>query len=184
MDINNIQKIVKSNGIVFLSYGESISQSLISAMTEALEKEAEEQNINMGISSNLFTIFVELSQNMMNYSKSKDENCTKIVPGGLIIVSKDEDNYYIHSQNVVSAADKEKIEPKIIEVQNLDRDAIRKRYRELRKSGQNTHEKGGGIGFYEIAKRCNGIEYSFEPINKSKELFYIKTRIALIKETK
>ena len=99
-------------------------------MTESLEKEAEEHDRNMGIANNLFTIFVELSQNMMNYSKSKDEDCTKVVPGGLIIVSKDMENYYVHSQNIVSIEDKEKIEPKLIEIQGLDRDGLKKRYRE------------------------------------------------------
>ena len=61
-----------------------------------------------------------------------------------------------------------KIEPKPLEIQSLDKNGIRKRYRELRKSGANTHEKGGGIGFYEIAKRCNKIEYSFTQINENR----------------
>jgi hypothetical protein len=180
MNISEVQSLVEKDGIVFISYGGFLSQSLISAMTEALEKEAEYSEISMGISNNIFTIFIELSQNMMNYSKSKDENCREITPGGLIVVSKDINNekYYIHSQNIISIDDKEKIEPKLIEIESLDKNGIKERYKELRRSGKNTHGKGGGIGFYEIAKRCDKLEFDFKEINSDKYYFHVKTTIS------
>ena len=176
MDINAVQKMVDNDGIIFLSYGGYLSQALIAAMTEALEKEAEANNVNMSVSNNIFTIFIELSQNMMNYSKSINPLHDESTPQGLILVSKDANyNYHIHSQNIVSLEDKEKIEPKLLEIQSLDKDGIKKRYRELRKSGKNTHEKGGGIGFYEIAKKCDKIEYDFSKIKEDRYYFHIKT---------
>ena len=182
MNMSEVQRLVEDDGIIFLTFGGFLSQTLISGMTEALEKEAEANDVSMGISSNIFTIFIELSQNMMNYSKSKDPECREIEPGGLIIVSKDkEGNYYINSQNIVSIEDKEKMEPKLVEVTTLDRDAIKKRYKELRRSGQGVHAKGGGIGFYEIAKRCDKIEYHFRDINENKFYFQIKTKINIKK---
>jgi hypothetical protein len=182
MNIEEVQKLVESDGIIFLSYGGFLSQTLIAGMTEALEKEAEANNVHMSISNNIFTIFIELSQNMMNYSKNSDLKNDIIVPGGLIVVSKDDEgNYYINSQNIISINDKEIIEPKLLEIKTLNRDEIKKRYRELRRSGRNTHEKGGGIGFYEIAKRCDKIEYKFTTINENKFYFHIKTKININK---
>jgi len=175
MDMLKIQKMVDDGGIVFLSYGGFLSQTLIAGMTEALEKETESNNLSMSISSNLFTIFIELSQNMMNYSKTKEANDNSLQAEGLILVSRDKKNYYVHSQNIVSAEDKEKIEPKLKEIQTLSKSEIKKRYRELRKSGKHTHDKGGGIGFYEIAKRCDALEYDFQQINEDKYYFHIKT---------
>ncbi|RLA81472.1 MAG: hypothetical protein DRG78_09205 [Epsilonproteobacteria bacterium] len=152
-------------------------------MTEALENETEKNNVGMGIANNIFTIFIELSQNMMNYSKNKNKDCRVIAPGGLIVVSKStEGNYFINSQNIVSIEDKEKIEPKLLDIVALDRDGIKRRYKELRRSGKNTHEKGGGIGFYEIAKRCDKVEYNFEKINEDKFYFHIKTEVKIKKE--
>jgi len=177
MDINAVQKMVDNDGIIFLSYGGYISQALISAMTEALEREAEDNNIDMSASNNIFTIFIELSQNMMNYSKSLQDSIHQ-TSQGLILVSKDSQyNYHIHSQNIVSQADKEKIEPKLLEIQSLDKAGIKKKYRELRKSGKGTHAKGGGIGFYEIAKKCDSIQYDFTPIKEDRCYFHIKTTI-------
>jgi len=178
MDINAVQKMVDNDGIIFLSYGGYLSQALISAMTEALEKEAEENGVSMSVSNNIFTIFIELSQNMMNYSKSLNPNSEIGKTQGLILVSKDKNyNYHIHSQNIVSQDDKEKIEPKLLEIQSLDKDGIKKRYRELRKSGRDTHSRGGGIGFYEIAKKCDAIAYDFTNIQEDRYYFHVKTTI-------
>lgn len=183
MNINDVQKLVENDGIIFLSYGGFLSQTLIAGMTEALEKEAKANSVSMGVSNNIFTIFIELSQNMMNYSKSQYANCREIDPGGLIVVSKDkESNYYIQSQNIVSIEDKEKMLPKLEDVTTLDRDGIKKKYKELRRSGKDTHGKGGGLGFYEIAKRCDKVEYNFTDINEDKLYFHLKIKIDINKK--
>ena len=178
MDISEVRNLVKQDGIVFLSYGGFLSQGLISAMTEALEKETENNDISVGIANNIFTIFIELSQNMMNYSKDKIEFSEELKAEGLIIVCKDEKNdYRIDSQNIINKADRDKIEATILDINSLDRDGVKKRYRELRKSGKNTHGKGGGIGFYEIAKRCEKIECEFTKINEDKLYFHFTSYI-------
>ncbi len=180
MNIDAVKAIIEKDGIVFLTYGGFLSQALIVGMTEALEKEAENSELSIGESTDIFTIFIELSQNMMNYSKSIEEGSSRNKSEGLIIVGRcDEDNrhYYVLSQNVIGLKDKEKIEPKLQEIERMNKDELKKRYRELRKSGKDTHEKGGGIGFYEIAKRSDKIEYGFTPINSQKYYFQFKAYI-------
>lgn len=183
MNIEHIRDIVDKEGIVFLTYGGFLSQALIAGMTEALEKEAASNDLSMGESNNIFTIFIELSQNMMNYSKTKIKNCEKVESEGLIVVGKSETNeYFIQSQNIVSFKDKEKIKPKLDEILSMNKDEIKKRYRELRRNGKNSHEKGGGIGFYEIGKRADKIEYDFIEINSDKFYFQFKAYIQTNKE--
>ena len=77
----------------------------------------------------------------------------------------------LENLSMIEIEDKEKIEPKLIEIQGLDKAGIKKRYRELRRSGENTHGKGGGIGMYEIAKVSDEIIYQFEAINEVKYYF-------------
>lgn len=182
MNVDNIQNQVDKDGIIFLSYGGFLTQTLIAGMTEALEQETKYNNLNIGVSSNIFTVFIELSQNVMNYSKSKNEDSNEVRSDGLIIVGKDEDgSYYIHSQNIIAKEDKEKIEPKLIEIQSMNRDEIKKRYRELRRSGKEKHHKGGGIGFYEISKRSDEIKYKFKKINENKYYFHFISKIIVKK---
>ena len=54
MNIQNVQKIVEDDGIIFLSYGGFLSQTLITGMTEALEKEAKTHDVSMGVSNKIY----------------------------------------------------------------------------------------------------------------------------------
>lgn len=183
MNVDNIQNMVEEDGIIFLSYGGFLTQTLIAGMTEALEKEAEYNDLNMGISSNIFTIFIELSQNVMNYSTHRNSDSKEVKSEGLIVVGKDDSgNYYIHSQNIVGQEDKDKIEPKLQELLGMERDDIKTRYRELRRSGKDSHGKGGGIGFYEIAKRSDEIQFEFKKVNEDKYYFHFISRVNINKE--
>ena len=179
MNFDKLENTLNENGVVFLSYGGFLSQTLIAGMTEALEKEAESNDISMRVSNNIFTIFIELSQNMMNYSKDKKREDGTFDSKGIIVVGFDHPTncYYVMSRNIVSKADKERIEPKIQKAVQLDREDLKKLYRELRKSGLDKHNKGAGIGFIEIAKRCDFLEYRFDPIREDRFYFSVKTVI-------
>lgn len=178
MNTQRLEAILQEDGIVFLTYGGFLTQSLIVGMTEALEKESESAQLSMSNSNNIFTIFIELSQNMMNYSKAITESEETFDPKGMIVVGKNSDEeYYILSQNVIDLSDKEKIEPKLKEILKSDLATIKRLYKEARRSGKDTHHRGGGIGFYEIAKRAKSIEYDFTLIQNDK--FYFKFKATL-----
>jgi hypothetical protein len=137
---------------------------------------------NMSLMGTISTITIEYCQNMMNYSKNEEVGSRQIVPAGEIEVQLINDEYYeIIARNIISIEDKQKIEPKLQEIQSLDKAGIKKRYRELRKSGQNTHQKGGGIGMYEIAKVSNKIIYEFKPINEDKFYFMMGSVVGMKK---
>jgi len=175
MDTKRLEKILNDDGIVFLTYGGFLTQSLIVGMTEALEKESEYSDLSMKTSHNIFTIFIELAQNMMNYTKSRQQGDVKFDPKAMIIVGKNsEDKYYIISQNIILASDKNNVEPKLQEIVATDIEGIKKLYKEARRSGKYRHSKGGGIGFYEIAKRSSKIKYDFEALNNNTFNFKFK----------
>jgi len=162
------QEIVKYKGI--------ITQNVIASCMDNIEAKIKELSLKNIIS----TITIEYCQNMMNYSKNEDINSRQIVPIGAIEVENLNNEYYeIIATNIVSIDDKLKIEPKLLDIQSLDKEGIRKRYLEFRKSGQNTHEKGGGFGMYEIAKVSNSIEYRFKKINEDKYYFTMKSIVRI-----
>ena len=181
MHINQIRTIMKDDGIIFLTYGGILSQTLISGMIEALEKEAENNDLKMSVANNIFTIFIELTQNMMNYSTRNDKDIETNTDGLILVAKKNKENYehyLIHSNNIVSKDAKEKLEPKLKEVISLNKEGLKKRYRQLRREGKNKHSRGAGIGFFEIAKRCDTICYTFEAINENQ--FYFNLNITII----
>ncbi len=159
---------------IIFNHDGKITQEIIANNIEILEKSIE----NMGIMGKIATVTVELSQNMMTYSKSKDINCSEIVSEGSLEISKEDDTYFIKSKNIINLEDKIRIEPKLQEIKLLDSSGIKKKYKELRKSGENAHDNNGGIGFLEIAKQCTIFDYEFETINEERFYFILKTTVA------
>ena len=152
---------------ILLEYDGVLTQNIISHNVDILEHTV----TNINIVGKLSTIVIELTQNMMNYSKTKDPHSTDIRPAGFIQVSYKDNIYTIKTKNIISLKDKDKIEPKLREITNMSMVEIKQLYKRLRKSGENAHTKGGGIGFYEVAKLCSSIKYQFEPINQDKYYF-------------
>lgn len=179
MAFEDLETILQKNGIVFLNYGGYLTQSLISSMTNALELEAESKDISMKISGHIFTIFIELSQNMMNYAKSKQGYEKSLASKGLIVVGmeEDENKFYILSRNIIDADDKDVVEARLLEIEGLSKEELRELYRKRRKEGKEKHDKGAGIGLIEIAKRCDEIEHSFQPVGDNQYFFTLKTSI-------
>lgn len=180
MCFNDLNKLISDKGILYLSYGGFLSQSLISGMTDALEHKGQARGLNMNTSNAISIIFIEITQNIMNYATSKQDDEYDYVSEGLVLVGKDEgsENFYVYSQNIIAKDDMEKIRPRLERILFLSKEEIKKEYKELRRNGRHTHGKGAGIGFYEIAKKSKSIEFEFIQISEHKYCFQFKSLIA------
>jgi len=165
MNLQGLDEEFKNDGIVFLAYDGFITQSLIVAMTEALEKESDK--LSLTTRTNILTIFIELTQNMMNYSKSQKDLPSQNDGKGMILVGyiNETKQYYLMSKNFVNSDDKMYIPGLLENITSLNSEELRQYYRQVRKLGKDKHEKGAGIGFIEIARRCENIIYNFEALD-------------------
>jgi len=178
MEVLNYDHFIDDNEIVFMTYVGFITQTLLTGMVESLEHEKEFSDIPSNCAHNIFTVFIEMTQNIIKYAKSEVKKESSYKSNGLIVVGKYVNkNYFVHSQNVVFEGDIETISKRIDEINKLSSDEIRKKYRELRRNGRHLHDKGAGIGFYEIAKRAVNIEYKFTKLNDDKYYFYLTAEI-------
>jgi len=160
---SKINRELEKENLIFFSYGGIFTQTLIVSLSDVLEKEGEYNDVDMSSLNKLFVVFVEISQNIMKYSPSTEK--------GMIAVSSDDNSYKIFGANVITKEQKEVIAKRLDEISGLNKDEIRKRYKELRKSGIYSHDKGGGIGFYEIARKSDHIEYEF--IEDSNKIWFL-----------
>jgi len=164
--------ILNNDSELLLSYSGVFTQSLIAGMTGVLEKEIEASELPMKISNNIFVIFIELAQNIMNYAK-KTNSKDKTDPKGIITVHKQENTYSICTQNIITQDDKNKIEPLLKFIVSASEDAIKQQYKDIRKQNRNSEEKGSGLGFLEVAKKTQNIQYSFKDKGKNSFSFEI-----------
>jgi len=179
MNISKIRNVMSEEGIVF-SFSGMISQSLTSFMVETAKDQLDEKGEDSKMTRNMFLVAVEQLQNIMSYSKEKNvhDGSRYTSPGVMVIgYSEDKKKYYVNSSNEIVLEDKIKVSQRIDHINSLEKNSLRKYLREKLRSAEDTHERGAGVGFIEMAKRSSEkLEYDFEKIG-GKLYFHIKTYI-------
>ena len=157
-----------------------MSQDVLTSFMETMERKL--GNID-GISkaNNIFAVFVEMVQNIISYSSDSEYvTQTQKQSYGIMILGYDKElgKYFIKSGNKVCNDDAAKITERIDELKDLDKDELKALYKELRKSGENSHERGGGLGFLEIQRKSTmPLKYMFEKIDEKYQFFCLKSLI-------
>jgi len=170
ISIDKLESILKEE-IIFLTYGGMFTQPLIAGMTSVLEKEVEDADLSMRRSNNIFVVFIELAQNIMNYSK-KMKNDHSLDSKGLIFVGKnDSDDYFVCSQNIITYSDRDMMMERLDSIKSSSEDEIKSLYRETRRASRDRDDGGAGLGFLEIAKKVKNIEFEFDEISEDRLYF-------------
>ena len=152
-----------------LCFSGVITQEVLATFGDLIEMKLQDGFPQMTIARNIFAVFVELTQNMMSYSSDStttDEG-RRSSPGIIIIgFDVDKNKFFVKSGNSVKAEAKERVSQRIDAIKNLNQDELKAVYKEARKSGRNSHERGGGLGFIEIQRKCSEpVEYRFDKID-------------------
>lgn len=160
--------------LTFMCYSGYFSQKVILALIDALEVQSKDVQINKSISKKLYITFIELFQNIMKYSKkdyTNNQNSEKIV------IKHNQESYFVTSINIINAESLQKVQTTLQEIVKLDKKEVTKRYNDLRKSGENTHLNGGGIGLYQIARKADAISYNIEKSDTNESTLTITVQI-------
>ena len=178
-NLYTFKKDLDKEGVIFCFSG-IMSQDVLTSFMKTMERKL--GNID-GISkaNNIFAVFVEMVQNIMSYSSDSEYvTQTQKQSYGIMILGYDKElgKYFIKSGNKVCNDDAAKITERIDELKDLDKDELKALYKELRKSGKYSHERGGGLGFLEIQRKSTmPLKYRFEKIDEKYQFFCLKSLI-------
>jgi anti-sigma regulatory factor (Ser/Thr protein kinase) len=166
-----IDKKSEINEKEIFRYEGVITQNVISMSIDNIESSVD----NLTVMSKLSTLTIEMCQNIMNYSNFNGKKSHGYIEIREISTNH-ETKYEIITKNMVSKEEKTIIESRLNEILNLTKEGVKQRYKELRRNEKYKHEKGGGIGLYEIAKTADNLQYSFEE-KQNGYLFVFKAEI-------
>ncbi|GAB6189906.1 SiaB family protein kinase [Marinitoga arctica] len=158
--ILDIKKYISNNNIIMTFIG-PFSQGIIEEIGHALrEYVKKDKNINAS-SNNVFSVFIEQSQNIKNYERILSEK-EKNNLDSILIIGKSNYYYTISSGNVIRKDDKDFLKSYIDYLNSLDKDEIKKLYKKKLRESINSKTGGAGLGFLEMAKRASEkFEYDF-----------------------
>lgn len=179
--MNHIQKFyeqLKKEGIIF-SFSGPVSQSLLEGIGETLRQKMSLEETSTSVTQKVFSIFVEVMQNVINYSAEKGP-CAEDEPDlkfGILIIGKRDEHFYIHCGNYITQDQKAPLTDKLTKVQAMDKDELKKFYKEQRRKQAADGSKGAGLGFIEMARKATQpIDFELVPVG-SGQFFFVVTAV-------
>jgi len=117
--------------------------------------------LSSSLREKVFSIFVELAQNVCSYSQEKVNvsNSQKNVGIGSFHLLENSDFVYINTTNPVTREQLENLEKRIEKINQLDRKGLRALKMDFREQAIDTRTNSGNVGLIEVAlKSGNPIE--------------------------
>lgn len=180
MEIHNFYKLKKDlleDGIV-LSFSGQFSQGIIKELAKALKEAIQSEKLVETISYNIFSIFIEQTQNITNYFQFRKDETPEFYNSSMIIIGKDESNYYLFSTNMICKEDIPKLSEKLVFITNSDKQEIKKAYMKQLRAERPDNQNNAGLGLYDIAKRATGtVNYLFEEKDERYSFFTLQVNI-------
>lgn len=175
----DIQRMLGATKILTCFSGR-FSQGLIEEMGEAVKKHMESEEQPRNDIFNVFSIFIEQTQNIKNYMSSKvdHESLPMLSNSSIVCIGKDDYEYFIWSGNIIENTDIAPLEAKLSIVQKSSKDELKKLYKEVIKQQFDPSKSGAGIGLIDIGRKASKpIEYSFEKIDDKFSYYEIKVLV-------
>ncbi len=178
MNMLVFKEILEKEGIIF-SFSGTISQNILSSIAETLEKELHTTGIPFSLIQNIFAVFTEQMQNIMSYSYERIHLGDNVFESpGICVVGYDQTIkcFFVSSANVMDPSNEPQLRKKLDKIISMDKSQLKEYYKALRRSGKESHGRGAGLGFLEMAKKSTRpLEYSITHLDEKRSFFEIKT---------
>lgn len=178
-EIQKFYEQLKKEGIIF-SFTGPVSQSLLEGIGATLRQKMSLEETSTGVTQKVFSIFVELMQNIINYSAEKGAGGDQEpdLRFGILVIGKHDNHFYIQCGNYIDHSQKAPLTEKLTRIQSMDKDELKKYYKEQRRKEAKEGSKGAGLGFIEMARRASRpVEFEILPMESGKDFFAVKVVI-------
>lgn len=175
----DLQKILQNYGIL-ISFSGRFSQEIIEELGDAVKKYLETESISQNDTYNVFSIFIEQTQNIKNYSGMKS-NCLygdKIANSGIVTIGKSEIGHFVSSGNLMERQDADALMAKLGIISSSDKVGLKKMYKEQLKKDIPLDSIGAGLGLIDMARKASRpIEYSLIKMDHEFSFFTLKVYV-------
>lgn len=125
----------------------------------------------------VFSIFVEMTQNVLHHSAEKDHSTNSMGVGVIMLVEKPQ-NYLISSGNLVTQATSERLIETCNYLNSLSEEELKRAYKTKLKMATSRNDKGAGVGLYDITRKSDGaLEYLATPFDAKHQFFVLTAMV-------
>ncbi len=183
-DLLNYRQSINEKKII-LSFEGRMSQEILRNLVETLKEKLlhDKDDLSEGDKSQyvvkrVFSIFIELAQNIQLHSAEQDFSDTKSKGSGIIVIRELESYFTLSSGNLCAQEDANKLKEYCEYINQLDAAELKKLYKRRLKEPKKENVRMGGMGLLDIARKSsNQIEFEMRPIEDEQVFSVLTIRI-------
>lgn len=165
---------------ILLSYKGPLSDHLLAEFSREVREKVQS---SPKAGKKVFSIFMELAQNVLFYSKESNF-VNKFDPVGTLAIIDNGDSYRIIAGNLVYKSAVMNLKDKCDKVNSMDRDNLREYKRMLRNAPKGEESRGAGIGMVQAALTSqNPLHYEIREFGDDYAFYLISVIVAKSKKT-
>ncbi len=138
---------------IVLSFKGEISNNTLISLAEMFKRMFSFGYNGQKTVKKVFSIFIELAQNIYLYSAKRAVVDNKEVGIGIIVIEKNKNCYRIKSGNLIANAAISQLADKISHINSLEKDKLKDFYNQQLKSPREKGKTGGGVGLITIVRK-------------------------------
>ncbi|BBF92996.1 biofilm regulation protein kinase SiaB [Blastochloris tepida] len=158
---------------IMLCFNGPVTATLIEEIGTALRNYMEKLAESASSVSDVFSVYIEITQNIRRYASSRPELALE---SAHILVSRNEEGRYIVSAgNVVETADGEVLRQRIAELAAMDKVALKAAFKEQIRRPRSELEGSAGLGLIDMARKAtHPLWCELLPLDHRRALFQLR----------
>jgi hypothetical protein len=177
IDVLSLREAFNRQGIM-LCFNGPFSASLIEEIGLALRKHMESFNASQSAVSDVFSAYIEMTQNIRHYTRHKGFSGSDA--HAVLIVSRCEDGAYsVCSGNVVDAGDGSALMARLSRLAGLNREQLKLEYKtQLRQPRDPAAATGAGLGLIDLARKARAPLFgTLKALDETRSFFSLRAVI-------
>jgi len=174
--IYDLHKTMLSRNLILVYEGE-FTQEVTKSILAMAERNMDSMGEESSIKRKVFNVMVESLQNIVKHSDDFNPDLAKY-SAAIFIIGKEDDKYIVTSGNPVDNKTAATLQSRIDEVNSLDKDGLKKMYKDIIKTNHLSDKGGAGLGFVDMARKSGQkLAYDFEDMGDDFKFFSLTTTI-------
>lgn len=179
LDLFEIKKSFQRDGTLICFAG-PFSHSIIEELGNAVRRYLETEQVGKASMMDVFSIFIEQTQNVRNYAVSKAAagDANPDYSHGIVVIGKSAAHYLISAGNLVETGDVGECVALIEHMRSLDKAALKALYKERLRIAPTAGKSGAGLGLIDMARKSAlPLEYHLRRIDDRYSFFSVRATI-------
>jgi hypothetical protein len=173
--ISQLERLMADNNVFFI-WSAHISQDVEKEVLIFTETKLEEEELEMNIRRRVFSVLVEILENVARYSPGKEPEKQYGMPVAMIRL--EDDVYSITTGNLIKNEKVEDLKEKLENINKYDKTGLKELFRSSL-SGQDVRsETTGNMGLIDMARKSGSkLVYQFEQVNELYSYYTLTVKV-------